>query len=39
MECLAMARVTSDGRFICPRNGEVAVVHNGLKGMGRMEHG
>lgn len=37
MECLELAQVTVDGRFLCPRNGEVAVVHNGLKGPGWME--
>ncbi|KAH9905313.1 hypothetical protein F4778DRAFT_779657 [Xylariomycetidae sp. FL2044] len=31
MDCLRLARVSADGRFFCPRNGEVAVVHNGLK--------
>lgn len=34
MECLELAQVTVDGRFLCPRNGEVAVVHRGLKGLG-----
>lgn len=37
MECLELAQVTVDGRFLCPRNGEVAVVHDGLKGPGWME--
>ncbi|KAB5545927.1 hypothetical protein GE09DRAFT_1132977 [Coniochaeta sp. 2T2.1] len=31
MDCLESAQVTSDGRLLCPGNGEVAVVHNGLK--------
>lgn len=31
MDCLGLAQVTADGRLLCPRNGEVAVVHNGLK--------
>lgn len=31
MDCLELAQVTADGRLLCPRNGEVAVVHNGLK--------
>lgn len=30
LDCLHLAQVTTDGRFLCPRNGEVAVVHNGL---------
>lgn len=30
LDCLHLAQVTADGRFLCPRNGEVAVVHNGL---------
>jgi WD40 repeat protein len=30
MECLVLSFVTPDGRFFCPRNGEVAVLHNGL---------
>ena len=30
MECLELAQVTTDGRLLCPRNGEVAVVHHGL---------
>lgn len=34
MECLELAQVTVDGRFLCPRNSEVAVVHRGLKGLG-----
>ncbi len=32
MDCLVLATVTLDGRFLCPRSGEVAVVHNGLWG-------
>lgn len=39
MECLELAQVTLDGRFLCPRNGEVAVVHNGLRGLGWTEYG
>lgn len=31
MECLELAQVTADGRFLCPRSGEVAVVHRGLR--------
>ncbi|KAH8891099.1 hypothetical protein GQ53DRAFT_823737 [Thozetella sp. PMI_491] len=37
MECLKLAHVTPDGRFLCPKNGEVAVVHNGLRGLGEIE--
>lgn len=33
MDCLDLAMVTLDGRFLCPRNGEVAVIHNGLSGL------
>ncbi|KAI1329427.1 hypothetical protein F5Y16DRAFT_417831 [Xylariaceae sp. FL0255] len=36
VESLALASVTLDGRFIYPRNGEVAVVHNCIIGMGEM---
>lgn len=39
MECLELAQVTLDGRFLCPRNGEVAVVHHGLRGSGWTEYG
>lgn len=39
MECLELAQVTIDGRFLCPRNGEVAVVHHGLRGAGWTEYG
>ena len=31
MECLELSSVTKDGTFLCPRNGEVAVVRNGLR--------
>ncbi|KAJ9160620.1 hypothetical protein NKR19_g3082 [Coniochaeta hoffmannii] len=31
MDCLELALVTADGRLLCPRNGEVAVVHNGSR--------
>ena len=31
MECLELSLVTKDGTFLCPRNGEVAVVKNGLR--------
>jgi len=31
MDCLELATMTADGRFICPRNGELAMVHNGLQ--------
>lgn len=31
MECLELAQITADGRFFCPRNGEVAVVHRSLR--------
>lgn len=31
MESLAHAVMTTDGRFICPRNGEVATVHHAIK--------
>lgn len=31
MECLILSLVTPDGRFLCPRSGEVAVMHNGLR--------
>ncbi|TLD26571.1 hypothetical protein PspLS_05202 [Pyricularia sp. CBS 133598] len=31
MSCLRMAKVTEDGSFVCPRNGELAVVSNGLR--------
>ena len=30
LDCLDMAVVTPDGRFVCPRNGEVAVVSGGF---------
>ncbi|KAI0156467.1 hypothetical protein GGR57DRAFT_82780 [Xylariaceae sp. FL1272] len=30
MDCLELATMTMDGRLLCPRNGEVAVVWNGL---------
>ncbi|KAI4596201.1 hypothetical protein KJ359_005708 [Pestalotiopsis sp. 9143b] len=30
IDCLELAQVTRDGRFLCPRNGEVAVVSQGL---------
>ncbi len=30
MECLDLAVMTKDGTFLCPKNGEVAVVRNGL---------
>ena len=30
MECLELSVMTKDGIFLCPRNGEVAVVRNGL---------
>lgn len=30
MECLELSVMTKDGTFLCPRNGEVAVVRNGL---------
>lgn len=30
MESLVLSVVTPDGRFLCPRNGEMAVIHNGL---------
>ncbi|KAJ2899241.1 hypothetical protein MKZ38_003341 [Zalerion maritima] len=30
-ECLAMAQVTLEGSFLCPRNGEVVVVKNGFR--------
>ncbi|KAJ4396980.1 hypothetical protein N0V93_001204 [Gnomoniopsis smithogilvyi] len=39
MECLELAQVTLDGRFLCPRNGEVAVVHNGLRGLDWVDFG
>lgn len=39
MEYLELAQVTLDGRFLCPRNGEVAVVHHGLRGAGWTEYG
>lgn len=39
MECLELAQVTLDGRFLFPRNGEVAVVHHGLRGNGWTEYG
>ncbi|KAM9882690.1 nacht and wd domain protein [Verticillium dahliae] len=32
MECLELAMITHDGRFLCPRNGELVVVSNGLGG-------
>ena len=31
MEGLKISVMTPDGRFLCPRNGEVAIVHNGHK--------
>ena len=31
MECLELAVMTKEGTFLCPRNGEVAVVRDGLK--------
>ncbi|KAI0122935.1 hypothetical protein BJ170DRAFT_118323 [Xylariales sp. AK1849] len=31
MDCLELAVMTPDGRFFCPRNGEVAVVSGGLR--------
>ncbi|KAM0611995.1 hypothetical protein ACHAP1_000890 [Verticillium nonalfalfae] len=34
MECLELAMITHDGRFLCPRNGELVVVSNGLGGGG-----
>lgn len=37
-ECLELAQVTMDGRLLCPRNGELAVVHNGLKGLPSIEY-
>lgn len=37
MECLELAQVTVDGRFMCPRNGEVALIHNGFEGPGWTE--
>lgn len=30
IDCLELAQITRDGRFLCPRNGEVAVVSQGL---------
>lgn len=30
IECLELSVMTTDGTFLCPRNGEVAVVRNGL---------
>lgn len=30
MNLLELARVTPDGRILCPRNGEVAIIENGL---------
>lgn len=31
MECLELATITTDGIFLCPRNGEVGVVTGGLR--------
>ena len=31
MECLPLALVTPDGRFLCPRNGEVACIRNAFR--------
>ncbi|MCJ1386504.1 hypothetical protein MMC17_009630, partial [Xylographa soralifera] len=31
MECLELAIIRSDGTLVCPKNGEVALVWNGLK--------
>lgn len=32
MDCLELAVMTSEGRLLCPRNGEAAVVRGGLSG-------
>lgn len=39
MEGLELAQATLDGRLLCPRNGEVAVVHNAFKGHGWVDQG
>lgn len=39
MECLELAQVTVNGKFLCPRNGELVVVHNGVEGSGWAEQG
>lgn len=31
LDCLRLSAITPDGRFICPRNGEVATLHHALK--------
>jgi hypothetical protein len=31
MECLELAIMTKEGALLCPRNGEVAAVRDGLK--------
>ncbi|KAF3010451.1 hypothetical protein E8E14_002400 [Neopestalotiopsis sp. 37M] len=31
IDCLELAQITKDGRFLCPRNGEVAIVSQGLR--------
>lgn len=39
MESLELAQATLDGRLLCPRNGEVAVVHNAFRGHGWVDQG
>ena len=31
IECLELAIMTKDGTLFCPRNGEVAIIRDGLK--------
>lgn len=37
LECLDLAQATPDGRVLCPRNGELAVVHHGMKGLSSID--
>lgn len=39
LDCLHLAQITADGRFLCPRNGEVAGVHNGLNSVFMADRG